>query len=62
MSKLVITKALTRTADNYANKQAHVELAARIKKRARDRYDGARDRPTPPPPHPAPPSLGDRPT
>ena len=33
MSKLVITKALTRTADNYANKQAHVELAARIKKR-----------------------------
>ena len=35
MSKLVITKALTRTADNYANKQAHVELAARIKKRDR---------------------------
>jgi DNA polymerase delta subunit 1 len=35
MSKLVITKALTKTSDQYAagNKQAHVELAARIKKR-----------------------------
>ena len=35
MSKLVITKALTKTGDQYAagNKQAHVELAARIKKR-----------------------------
>ena len=33
MSKLVLIKALTRTADNYANKQAHVELAVQIKKR-----------------------------
>jgi len=35
MSKLVITKALTKTSDQYAadNKQAHVELAARLKKR-----------------------------
>jgi DNA polymerase delta subunit 1 len=35
MSKLVITKALTKTSDQYAagNKQAHVELASRIKKR-----------------------------
>ena len=33
LSKLVITKALSRTADKYAGKQAHVELAARIKKR-----------------------------
>jgi DNA polymerase delta subunit 1 len=35
LSKLVVTKALTRTSDQYAsgNKQAHVELAARIKKR-----------------------------
>ena len=35
MSKLVITKALTRTADQYqaGNKQAHVELAAKLKKR-----------------------------
>ena len=68
MSKLVITKALTRTADNYANKQAHVELAARIKKRdpgmapAIGTMDAswtqrtASARPTPPP-HPASPSL-----
>jgi DNA polymerase delta subunit 1 len=35
MSKLVITKQLTKTSDQYAagNKQAHVELAARLKKR-----------------------------
>ena len=35
ISKLVITKALTRSEDQYVagNKQAHVELAARIKKR-----------------------------
>ena len=35
MSKLVITKALTKTSDQYAagNKQAHVELASRIKER-----------------------------
>jgi len=35
MSKLVITKQLTKTEDQYekGNKQAHVELAARIKKR-----------------------------
>jgi len=35
LSKLVITKALTRSEDQYAdgNKQAHVELAARMKKR-----------------------------
>ena len=35
MGKLVITKALTKTADKYekGNKQAHAELAARIKKR-----------------------------
>jgi len=35
MSKLVVSKALTRTSDQYAagNKQAHVELAARIKER-----------------------------
>ena len=31
MSKLVITKALTK--NDYANKQAHVELAERMKKR-----------------------------
>lgn len=35
MSMLVITKALTKTSDQYAagNKQAHVELARRIKER-----------------------------
>lgn len=35
MSKLVITKQLTKTSDQYAagNRQAHVELASRIKKR-----------------------------
>lgn len=33
ISKLVISKALTRSADNFDNKQAHVELAARIAKR-----------------------------
>jgi len=35
ISRLVITKALSRPEDQYAvgNKQAHVELAARIKKR-----------------------------
>ena len=35
MSKLVITKALTKTSDQYAagNRQAHVELASRMKKR-----------------------------
>jgi DNA polymerase delta subunit 1 len=35
MAKLVISKTLTRTSDQYAagNKQAHVELAARLKKR-----------------------------
>ena len=35
ISKLVITKALTKTEDQYAsgNKQAHVELASKIKKR-----------------------------
>ena len=62
MSKLVITKALTRTADNYANKQAHVELAARIKKRdpgmapAIGKTGASSRRPTAhTPPHPAPP-------
>lgn len=35
MTKLVISKTLTKTSDQYAagNKQAHVELAARLKKR-----------------------------
>jgi len=33
LSKLVISKGLTRSGDSYAGKQAHVELAARIKKR-----------------------------
>lgn len=33
MSKLVITKALTKTDKEYKDKQAHVELAARMKKR-----------------------------
>ena len=35
LSKLVITKQLTKTEDQYesGNKQAHVTLAARIKKR-----------------------------
>ncbi|XP_077313237.1 DNA polymerase delta catalytic subunit [Lithobates pipiens] len=33
ISQLVITKELTRTADEYAGKQAHVELAERMKKR-----------------------------
>ncbi|XP_060705472.1 DNA polymerase delta catalytic subunit isoform X2 [Hemiscyllium ocellatum] len=32
-SQLVITKELTRTADEYAGKQAHVELAERMRKR-----------------------------
>ena len=33
MSKLVITKALSKTEDGYDNKQAHVELAKRMKQR-----------------------------
>ncbi|KAM9299230.1 DNA polymerase delta catalytic subunit [Gastrophryne carolinensis] len=33
ISQLVITKELTRTADEYAGKQAHVELAERMRKR-----------------------------
>ncbi|XP_070554652.1 LOW QUALITY PROTEIN: DNA polymerase delta catalytic subunit-like [Ptychodera flava] len=33
ISQLVITKELTKTGDNYAAKQAHVELAARMRKR-----------------------------
>uniref|UniRef100_H3B666 DNA polymerase n=1 Tax=Latimeria chalumnae TaxID=7897 RepID=H3B666_LATCH len=33
ISQLVITKELTRTADEYAGKQAHVELAQRMRKR-----------------------------
>jgi len=33
ISQLVITKQLSRAADGYDNKQAHVELAARMKKR-----------------------------
>ncbi|KAJ1629434.1 DNA polymerase delta catalytic subunit [Pavlovales sp. CCMP2436] len=33
LSLLVISKALTRAADQYDNKQAHVDLAARIAKR-----------------------------
>ncbi|KAG9245518.1 DNA polymerase family B-domain-containing protein [Calycina marina] len=33
MSKLVITKALTKTNEDYKDKQAHVELAARMKRR-----------------------------
>ena len=33
ISQLVITKQLSREADGYDNKQAHVELAARMKKR-----------------------------
>ena len=41
MSKLVITKAAHEDEDQYAagNKQAHVELAARIKREARSRRD-----------------------
>eukprot|EP00730_Choanoeca_flexa_P019669 TRINITY_DN9614_c0_g1_i2.p1 TRINITY_DN9614_c0_g1~~TRINITY_DN9614_c0_g1_i2.p1 ORF type:complete len:1053 (+),score=322.68 TRINITY_DN9614_c0_g1_i2:142-3159(+) len=33
ISQLVITKALTKTADEYDGKQAHVELAERMRKR-----------------------------
>lgn len=33
ISQLVITKQLSRSAEGYDNKQAHVELAARMKKR-----------------------------
>lgn len=33
ISKLVITKELTQKAENYANKQAHCELAERMRKR-----------------------------
>ncbi|MCJ1417659.1 DNA-directed DNA polymerase delta [Xylographa parallela] len=33
MSKLVITKALTKSEDDYTAKQAHVQLAERMKKR-----------------------------
>src|SRR3569833_631288 len=33
MSKLVITKALTKEEDDYSAKQAHVQLAQRMKKR-----------------------------
>ncbi|RKP19156.1 DNA polymerase delta catalytic subunit [Rozella allomycis CSF55] len=33
LSQLVITKALSKTGDDYANKQAHAELAERMKKR-----------------------------
>merc|ERR1712048_1533995 len=33
ISQLVITKELTRTDKDYANKQAHVELANRMRKR-----------------------------
>jgi DNA polymerase delta subunit 1 len=33
LSMLVISKALTRSADQFDNKQAHSELAARIAKR-----------------------------
>ena len=33
ISKLVITKELTRKAEDYGNKQAHCELAERMRKR-----------------------------
>ena len=33
ISQLIITKELTKSADQYAAKQAHVELAERMKKR-----------------------------
>jgi DNA polymerase elongation subunit (family B) len=33
LSLLVISKALSKEGKNYANKQAHVELAERMKKR-----------------------------
>ena len=33
ISQLIITKELTKTDKEYANKQAHVELAAKMKKR-----------------------------
>ena len=33
MSQLVITKALTKSGENYAGKQAHVELAEKMRKR-----------------------------
>lgn len=33
LSQLVITKALTKSGENYAGKQAHVELAEKMKKR-----------------------------
>ncbi|KAJ1329725.1 DNA polymerase delta subunit 1 [Microdochium nivale] len=42
MSKLVITKALTK--ESYDNKQAHVELAARMKKRDAGSAPGLGDR------------------
>lgn len=33
LSQLVITKALTKSGEDYAGKQAHVELAERMRKR-----------------------------
>jgi DNA polymerase delta subunit 1 len=33
ISQLVITKQLSKTADDYEGKQAHVELAERMRKR-----------------------------
>ena len=33
ISQLIITKELTKTEEGYANKQAHVELANKMKKR-----------------------------
>ncbi|CAI6100323.1 hypothetical protein V2G26_008336 [Clonostachys chloroleuca] len=44
MSKLVITKALTKTDEQYAAKQAHVELAQRMKKRDAGSAPGLGDR------------------
>jgi len=33
LSNLVITKALSKTGEEYAGRQAHVELAERMRKR-----------------------------
>ncbi|RYP52485.1 hypothetical protein DL768_002312 [Monosporascus sp. mg162] len=44
MSKLVITKALTKEKDDYDAKQAHVELAERMKKRDAGSAPGLGDR------------------
>lgn len=44
LSMLVISKALSKEGKNYANKQAHVELAERMKKRDQGTAPGLGDR------------------